>query len=117
MALTDTELRVKVTEWLEELKSLGSPDAIATHFESIGIKGKTGESSACPVAVYVNNKLAELVMTGDVPADSHATVGATWVTVYNPDNSYACYDVELPAVVVTFVINFDGREYPNLIED
>jgi hypothetical protein len=98
--------RLTLTEAVEKLAALGSPQQIADFFQAEGIHGLVGHAHSCPVARYVQQ------VTG---------AGRVWVSpsrehnggVGGVGNRYSCY---LPRAVNDFALAFDNEEYRGLIQ-
>ena len=52
-----TALEVRTEEAIEALAEEGSPAAIASRLEAMGIKGSRGVTSSCPIAKYLQQNV------------------------------------------------------------
>lgn len=101
-----------VTEALNALP-VGSED-IAIRLAEFGIKGQRDNDCACPVAHYLERA---------IPDAESVTVGGTEAFVCGlvRDDLGFTADVRIhvgfPDGVCAFVEDFDGRKYPDLIEE
>lgn len=103
-----------VSELVDKLKTLGSPDQIALFFESEGIKGQPGNGSSCAIAEYVKRetgKRSASVVSRIQAHNLEFREGWTW--------PFAC-DVDRvehgSEEIFGFMHKFDDLGYPHLIK-
>lgn len=84
----------------EELAALGAtPAAVADTLRRAGVRGRRGDCTACPVAVYLARRLR--------PGGGFVSAG--------PDRCHADgTTVRTPGPVFRFVADFDGGAHPDL---
>lgn len=100
-----------VSEKLDKLAVLGTPDAIAMELEAQGIKADCGGAFTCAIARYLGNPSAE----SRELTDGTVAVCPTYVSVYRAGTD--TWRVPVPRVVGEFIVNFDQTKYPALIAE
>lgn len=91
---------MNIKELIDELP--GTPDEIAAHLLSLGIKGVKEDAHQCPIASYL------IFLLGGSPTDF--MVCRTCAHWY--DDRY--HDLKLPPPVRSFITKFDLGHYPDL---
>lgn len=95
---------------LTELDTLGNADAIASRLRACGIKGVRGRSCDCPVARYVNSKVTPLT-------DYRFSIYHVYGYLALRGGVTTTPSEDTPPNVLRFIKGFDGRRYPDLVEE
>lgn len=90
----------------QALADLGdTPDAVADHLRSLGLKGKPVSGDCCPIARYLVQRGFEW-----------ASVNHLSVLVNNPAREFAQHIEPCPKPVRRFIQRFDDGVYLDLVE-
>ena len=91
-------MTTKIERLLDNLESLGSPNAIAEFLRLQGCRGRRGDAFKCPVATYITQNTGAQQLLISKPL--WTTIAETGIT---------------PPTVGQFVAMFDGGDYPDLV--
>lgn len=97
-------LVASVKHRLDAIESLGSSEAIRQHLAANGFKGFRWSQAACPIANFLGHGLPVTLMVDDFK-----------VAVRNTFRSTASLSIDPDSPVLSFIIAFDGGEYPELV--
>jgi hypothetical protein len=99
---------VEVAEAFERLPNDAA--GVAAQLTIDGYKGRRRSNDACPLAHYVNHRLAAAGLDASFAANADAFElsggGPGWSVLW-----------DTPAHLVKFITDFDNGEYPGLVEE
>lgn len=101
MTMIFNEKQNKLSDLLRELSSLEA-DEIAALLKSEGIKGKARKCSSCPMAAFLNKRLA---------GEHFVTLTNIYFYDYDADDFADQHSVQTPKTVRKFIASFDSGKY------
>lgn len=105
----DIEATKRIEGALTALNDLGTPERIADHLGTLGVKGKIGRACQCPVARYVN-------LVAATPSGREFAVNSGGWSLYDFNAQVQAGVGSVPPNLQRFILNFDCGEYPGLAE-